>query len=241
MNFSGKAFLITGSARRIGREIALALAQNGADIVIHHSHSPSQAEEVAGIISTMGSKAWIIESDLTDPNNAEQLIGKAWQFSPLAGIINNAAIFPKNEWFDTTIELWQQTFALNLTAPFLISKTFAQTLSEMDQGTIVNILDWRAMRPGEDHLAYTISKAALAALTRSLAQSFAPRISVNALAMGAVLPPADGSVDLEIEKKIPLHRWATADELTQAMMFLLTAPPDLTGEIIYLDGGRHLN
>lgn len=103
------------------------------------------------------------------------------------------------------------------------------------------MLDWRAMRPGKDHLAYSISKAALGALTRSLAQAFAPRISVNALALGAVLPPSNEPVDPEIEKKIPLKRWASIEEMGNAVMFLSSAPPELTGEIIYLDGGRHLN
>jgi len=240
MNFSGKSFLITGSARRLGREIALALAANGADIVIHHSHSPSLADEVAAAIRGMGRKAWIVESDLSDPQNADLLVSRAWECTPLDGIVNNAAVFYKQEWFDTSIELWQDTLAINLTAPFLISKAFAKILSEMNTGRIVNMLDWRALRPGDDHLAYTVSKAALGSLTRSLAQAFAPRISVNALALGAVLPPSDQALDPEIEKKIPLHRWTRIDELTHAVMFLLSAAPELTGEIIYLDGGRHL-
>jgi len=241
MDFSGKTYLITGSARRIGREIALALASHGANIVIHHSHSALQANEVAGLIHDMGRKAWIVESDLSIPQNADQLISKAWQHAPLDGIVNNAAVFHQEEWFDTSIEIWQETLAINLTAPFLLSKAFANTLSEMDQGVILNMLDWRSTRPGEDHFAYTISKAALGSLTRSLAQSFAPRIPVNALALGAVLPPAGEPADADIEKKIPLHRWARIEELTRAAMFLLSAPPELTGEMIYLDGGRHLN
>ncbi len=241
MNFSGKSYLITGSARRLGREIALVLAANGADIVLHHAHSPDQADEVAGLIRQLGRKAWIIESDIADPQNAERLVDQAWQFAPLDGVVNNAAVFHKEEWFDTSIDLWQETLNLNLTAPFLICKAFAKNLSDSKTGTIVNMLDWRAMHPGKDHLAYSISKAALGALTRSLAQAFAPRISVNALALGAVLPPSNEPVDPEIEKKIPLKRWATIEELGNAVMFLLSAPPELTGEIIYLDGGRHLN
>lgn len=110
----------------------------------------------------------------------------------------------------------------------------------MEFGHILNILDWRALRPGEDHLAYTTSKAALAALTRSLAQAFAPHIAVNALALGAILPPADAPAPPDLLQKIPLKRWAGMNELTSAVMFLLSSPPDITGSIIHLDGGRHL-
>ncbi|MRR32767.1 SDR family NAD(P)-dependent oxidoreductase, partial [bacterium] len=197
--------LITGSARRLGREIALALAANGADIVIHHTHSPALADEAAAAIRGMGRNAWIVASDLSDPRNADQLVNRAWERTPLDGIINNAAVFHKQEWFDTSIELWQDTLAINLTAPFLISKAFAKSLSGMNTGKIVNMLDWRALRPGDDHLAYTVSKAALGSLTKALAQAVAPRISVNALALGAVRPPLDQPLDPEIVKKIPLQ------------------------------------
>lgn len=240
MDFSGKTFLITGSARRLGREMALSLASHGADIVLHHSHSQTEAEEAAKLIHSMGRKAWILQSDLSDLLAAEQLVPRAWEFAPLAGIVNNAAVFPSQEWDDTSLEIWRQTFAVNLDAPFLISKSFAQLLTEMDFGHILNILDWRALRPGEDHLAYTISKSALAALTHSLAQSFAPHIAVNALALGAILPPASSPAAPDLLQKIPLKRWAEMDELSSAVLFLLSSPPDITGSIIHLDGGRHL-
>ncbi|MEN6571986.1 MAG: SDR family oxidoreductase [Anaerolineaceae bacterium] len=240
MDFSGKTFLITGSARRLGREMALALASRGANIIVHHFHSLVEAEEIADQIHNLGGKSWILQSDLSDPNAADQLVAQAWKLSPLDGIVNNAAAFPSEEWYDTSIEVWQQTLALNLTAPFLISKSYAKLLSEMEFGHILNILDWRALRPGEDHLAYTTSKAALAALTRSLAQAFAPHIAVNALALGAILPPADAPAPPDLLQKIPLKRWAGMNELTSAVMFLLSSPPDITGSIIHLDGGRHL-
>lgn len=240
MNFEGKTYLVTGGVRRLGMQISLALAQHGANVVLHHAHSPDQAEEVKRTIEELGQKAWTIQMDLCNQENAESLVPRAWEFTPLAGVVNNAAIFGQEKWFDTSIENWNQTLGLNLTAPFLICRSYAKQLSEMDSGNIVNILDWRASRPGEDHLAYTISKAALAALTRSLAQSFAPRISVNALALGAILPPEQEPPAAGLEKKIPLKRWASVQEFTDAVLFLLSSPPDITGTIIHLDGGRHL-
>ena len=107
-------------------------------------------------------------------------------------------------------------------------------------GRIVNLIDWRGLRPGPDHLPYTISKAALAALTQSLAVALAPRITVNGLALGAILPPKKGvpaKVNLE---QIPARRWANLEEVGQALIFLLDGPAYITGEIIHVDGGRHL-
>ncbi|MGZ9165986.1 MAG: SDR family oxidoreductase, partial [Anaerolineales bacterium] len=109
-----------------------------------------------------------------------------------------------------------------------------------DGARIVNILDWRALRPGADHFPYTISKSALAALTKSLAVALAPNIIVNGLALGAVLPPADRNVNPEITKSIPAKRWSKESEVEDALLFLLIGPAYITGEIIHVDGGRHL-
>jgi pteridine reductase len=107
-------------------------------------------------------------------------------------------------------------------------------------GRIVNILDWRALRPGRDHLPYTISKSALAALTQSLAAALAPQITVNALALGAILPPSDGSDTTGLLQFVPVRRWASLDEVDEALLFLLEGPAYITGEILHVDGGRHL-
>jgi len=131
--------------------------------------------------------------------------------------------------------------AINLTAPFLLSQAFGKNLSNKIDGRIVNILDWRALQPGADHLPYTISKAGLAALTKSLAVALAPNITVNGIAFGAVLPPSDGGSIENILSLVPLPRWAEITEVEETLLFLLTGPKYITGEIIHLDGGRHLN
>ncbi|MFN3491969.1 MAG: SDR family oxidoreductase, partial [Anaerolineales bacterium] len=129
-------------------------------------------------------------------------------------------------------------FAINLTAPFLLSQAFAK---QTTHGRIINILDWRALRPGADHFPYTITKSALASMTKSLAVALAPNITVNGLAMGAILPPADKpSPSEKIIESVPAKRWAEANEVEGALIFLLTCPTYITGEIIHLDGGRHL-
>ncbi len=234
---SGQTVLITGAARRVGRALALAAARAGADILLHYGASEQEAQSTADEIRAIGRQVWIFQQDLSKPD-AETLIGHAWQVRHFTALVNNAAVFDDETWHTTSRESWQRHLQINLTAPFFLSQAFARYL-EGSAGTILNILDWRALRPGADHLPYTVSKAALAALTRSLAEALAPQIRVNGLALGAILPPSDGGASDSILAKVPAGRWATLDEVGRALVYLLRAS-DMTGSIIHLDGGRHL-
>jgi len=236
----GKTVLITGAARRVGRIFALGCAQAGADVVIHHGHSTEDAAETRNEIEALGRRAWALASDLSKPAEASESISRANGFSPLYALVNSAAIFEPLSLPETTLSDWERHLSINLTAPFLLSQAFAEQLPEGAEGRIVNILDWRALRPGADHFPYTVSKAALAALTQSLAVALAPRISVNGLALGAVLPPADRGASPDVIKNVPLGRWSEAAEVQQALVFLLAGPAYITGEIVHVDGGRHL-
>lgn len=238
----GKTILITGAARRLGRRFALACAQAGADVVIHHGHSEQEAESVRGEITGLDRRAWVIQADLSVSSQAEGLIPQINEFTPLDGLVNSAAIFKSLSLENTSFEDWQKHMHINLTAPFLLSQAFAKQAHahSVRGGRIVNILDWRALRPGADHFPYTISKAALAAMTRSLAVALAPDITVNGLALGAILPPSDAKAKPDIVKNIPAGRWAEEQEVEQALLFMLTGPAYITGEILHLDGGRHL-
>ena len=240
MTLAGKTILITGAARRVGRALALSVARAGGDVIIHHAHSPVDAEQTKAEILALGCRAHILVADLQDPALAAGLIDQASAYGPLFGLVNNAAIFEPLSWEATSLEAWQKHLAINLTAPFLLSQAFAKSLATGTEGRIVNILNWRALRPGPDHLPYTVSKAALAALTQSLAASLAPAITVNGMALGAVLPPSDGAVSPDILKHVPAGRWADLDEVCQTLAFLLDGPAYVTGEIIHVDGGRHL-
>jgi pteridine reductase len=236
----GKTVLITGGARRIGRQAALAAAGAGADIILHYGHSEKEAQETQQQIRSMGRKAWILQADLEDLAAAAVLIDRAWAISPCRALINNAAIFEPLRLHNTTLLDWQRHMNINLTAPFLLSQAFARRLGPDGHGRIINMNDWRALRPGADHFPYTISKAALTALTRSLAQALAPGITVNELALGAILPPASGSAKPRLLDEIPAGRWAELEEINQAVLFLLDGPDYITGETLHLDGGRHL-
>lgn len=234
----GKTILITGAARRLGRAFALACAHAGADIVIHHAHSDSDASTLHHEITRLGRQAWIHQADLGDSSQAQGLIPLINRSTPLHGLVNCAAIFESLTLESTSIEDWQRHLAINLSAPFLLSQAFARQAE--DGARIINILDWRALRPGADHFPYTVSKSALAAMTKSLALALAPKIIVNGLALGAILPPADGNKNPEIIKNVPMQRWALEGEVEQVLLFLLTSPAFMTGEIIHVDGGRHL-
>ena len=230
--------LITGAARRLGRLFALACAQAGADVVIHHGHSDGDAESLRHEITQIGRRAWIFKADLSDSNQSRELIPQINESTPLHALINSAALFESLSLETVSIEDWERHMAINLTAPFLLCQAFAK--QARDGARIVNILDWRALRPGADHFPYTISKSALAALTKSLAVALAPGITVNGLALGAILPPTNGKVNPEITKFIPAKRWSQENEVEEALLFLLTGPAYITGAILHVDGGRHL-
>ena len=234
----GKTILITGAAKRVGKIFALACARAGADVVVHHGHSAEEAEATGEEIKRWGRRAWIVEANLSDPAQAENLIPSINASTPLHALVNSAAIFESLSLETTSLEDWQKHLQINLTTPFLLSQAFARQAP--DGARIVNILDWRALRPQADHFPYTISKAALAAMTKSLAAALAPRVIVNGLALGAILPPSDGKAQADIIKNVPVGRWAEKEEVEQAILFALTCPAYITGEIVHVDGGRHL-
>jgi pteridine reductase len=239
MRLEGRTVLITGAARRIGRWMARGCAQAGADVILHHGHSPQEAASLVEEIRALGRQAWSLQADLEDVQQVQALGESLGRYPNLYALVNNASIFEPLSFAETSLEAWQRHLQVNLTAPFLLSQAFARCLGERE-GRIVNILDWRALRPGADHFPYTIAKAALAALTRSLAQALAPRVTVNGIAFGAILPPSDGAPIRGVIAQTPAGRLAEPQEVVETLLFLLAGPAYVTGEIVHLDGGRHL-
>jgi NAD(P)-dependent dehydrogenase (short-subunit alcohol dehydrogenase family) len=235
--------LVTGGAKRIGRTLVLALAGAGARVVIHFRSSRQQAHQTAAEVAAAGGAAALLPGDLSDPSTASSLLQEAAAAFGRAPdiLVNNASIFEQGSLADTTLDAWERHQAVNLRAPFLLSQAFARLLDTVRSGDIINLNDWRALRPGAGHFAYTSSKVALHGLTRSLALALAPRIKVNELALGAVLPPAKASDDYlhALKDEIPTRRFSKPGEVAQALLFLL-GNPALTGQTICIDGGRHL-
>lgn len=241
MSLEGKTILITGAAVRVGRAMALAVAEAGANVIVHYGRSDQEAKKVKAAIEALGVRAHLLQADLSQAVDSQRLIHEAAKLGPLFGLVNSASIFQNLGLEDSTAENWDLHMAINLRAPFLLSQSFAAALKDKDtEGRIVNILDWRALRPGDDHLPYTISKAGLVALTQSLAIAMAPQITVNGMAFGAILPPSDGGDTSGILRDVPAQRWAELDEVGKTLIFLLDGPSYITGEIVHLDGGRHL-
>lgn len=240
MTLNGKTILISGAARRLGKALALSCAENGANLILHYHTSSEEVDELAAQITSLGRNCWTLQADLGDANQVEALINSAVSLSNLYALVNNASIFKSIGFTDTTLADWNTHIGVNLTAPFLLTQSFARHYSLSETGRVLNLVDWRALRPGRDHFPYTISKAGLVALTKSTALQLAPRINVNAIALGAILPPVGEPEDPNPVKNVPQKRWAELDEYTRTALFLLDGPEYITGEVIHLDGGRHL-
>lgn len=239
MKLKGKNVLITGAAVRLGALMARSVAAEGGNVLIHYNGSRAEAEALQAELQQSGANAHLLQADLGDLQQAGHLIERASQHGPLFALVNSASVFEDINLRTTKLADWQRHLDINLTAPFLLSQAFWKAAGKQP-GRIINLLDWRALRPGTDHLPYTISKVGLAGLTRSLAAAMAPNITVNGIALGAILPPSDGRQPSGILDNVPADRWAELDELTQTLIFLLSGPAYITGEIIHLDGGRHL-
>jgi NAD(P)-dependent dehydrogenase (short-subunit alcohol dehydrogenase family) len=239
MALTGKLILITGAARRIGRVMAIEAARAGADVIIHYHHSAADAASLRDQILALGRRAFLIEADLADPNQITPVMEQAFSFGRLFALVNNAAIFEPADGPAAALEAWNRHLAVNLTAPFLLSQAFDHALKPGEEGRIVNLLDWRSFRTDPGHLAYTVSKAALASLTTNLAAALAPRITVNGLALGAVMAPVQGAA-ADVLDHVPMRRWSNPEEVSQALLFLLDGPASVTGDVLFVDGGRHL-
>ncbi len=242
MNLQGKVALVTGSAVRLGKALALALAGDGARLAIHHSRSEGAATETVDEIKALGGDAFPVQADLSRSGSASGVIERTVNhFGRIDVLVNSAAIFEPGGLAETTEELWDRHFDINLKAPFFLSQAFAAYVAGEQPGNIVNIVDWRAIRPGPHYLAYTLTKAALVTMTRSLALALAPNIRVNAIAPGAILPPPGKGRDYleQLAEGIPLRRAGAPKDVAQALLFLLHAD-FITGEIIFVTGGQHL-
>lgn len=233
--------LITGAAKRIGCFLSEFLAKEGFEIVLHYWTSENEAELVKQSIEAAGGKCHLLQADLSNPQAATQIFENLRQHGiRVRYLIHNASLF-EDIWFETMSPTdWQRHLQVNLTTPVFLNQAFAAQLEKGEFGRIIHLLDWRALRPGADHFPYTISKAALASVTQSLALALAPQIQVNGIAFGAILPPSDGGDTQKILESVPAQRWATLEEVGQTVLFLLSGPGYITGEIIHLDGGRHL-
>jgi pteridine reductase len=235
----GKTALITGAARRLGRATAMSLAQTGADVIVHYRTRAAEAQSLAEEIKTQGRKAWTIQADLADAAQTETLMEQAvHQVGSVDILINNASVFPSDTVMDMAPEALMQSVAIHAAAPLILSRQMAK---QGRPGHIINLLDSRVEDYDRHHASYHLGKRMLLSLTRMLAVELAPRIAVNAVAPGLILPPEgqDESYLQNLAHTNPLQRYGDPQDITDAVLFLLSSD-FITGQVIFVDGGRHL-
>jgi len=234
--------LITGSARRIGRAIALDLARDGWQVCVHYRRSADDAMALAEEINRAGGVAVTLAGDLAVESDVEQLIPRCSEvIGPPTCLINNASEFQVDTLATVTPESWDTHLDINLKAPVFLAKSLFLNLPEGVGGNVINIIDQRVWKLTPDFFSYTISKAGLWTATRTLAQALAPRVRVNAIGPGPVLKSVHQTeADFARESELTLlgHGPSPA-EIAAAVRFILGSA-SLTGQMIALDGGQHL-
>lgn len=235
--------LVTGGARRLGRAIVLALADAGFHVAIHCHASEVEAAALAADIVAAGGAATVVRADLADEAATATLIQRASDAlgGPVGVLVNNASTFDRDEWDDTTRASWDNHMEPNLRAPFVLMQAMARALPADADGAVINMLDQRVWSLTPHFTSYTVSKAALWALTQQMALALAPRIRVNAIGPGPALPSARQSAEQFARQagSVPLGHGTSPDEVGRAVLALLSLR-SVTGQMIALDGGQHL-
>ncbi|MGP8269931.1 MAG: SDR family NAD(P)-dependent oxidoreductase [Terracidiphilus sp.] len=238
LKLSGKSALVTGGARRIGREIALALAEAGADVAVTYLKSQDEAARTAAEIEALGCRGLAVECDVRSEASVREVVAAAAEeFGRLDLLVNNAAVFETAPLESLTLEQWDAVFETNARGPFLVARE-ALPFLRTAEGRIVNIGSLGGIHAWAGHAHYCASKAALHMLTQAMAKAFAPEVSVNCVAPGWVeLGERPGEEAARFAAKTPMRRNGTAEDVAQAVLFFATGPRFVTGQILIVDGG----
>ena len=237
-----RAALVTGGAHRLGRAIALALADAGFSVAVHCHGSVAEAEATAADARALGVAAHVLPADLADEAAVERLVPAATAaLGPIGVLVNNASVFQRDEWKDATRASWDAHLEPNLRAPVVLMQRFAAALPAAAEGVVINLLDQRVWSLTPHFVSYTVSKAGLWALTQTMALALAPRIRVNGIGPGPALPSVRQSPQQFARQaaSVPLGHGTGPEEVARAVLALL-ALPSVTGQMLALDGGQHL-
>ncbi|MEO6804977.1 MAG: SDR family oxidoreductase [Edaphobacter sp.] len=239
----GKTVLVTGAARRIGRTIALALAERGASVAISYLTSQPEAENTVHALAAHDVDALAVRCDLRDPESIQQTMSSVIEeFGQLDLLVNNAGIYESEPLEDISVEQWDAMFATNTRAPFLMAKA-AHPHLKATKGRILNIGSLGGLHPWATHAHYCTSKAALHMLSKTMAKAWAPEISVNCIAPGMIVQgeaEEAGEAYEHFAHKTPMQRNGTAQDVAAAAIFFATAPHFITGQLLAVDGGLGL-
>jgi pteridine reductase len=241
---AGRVALVTGAGQRLGRAIAEGLGRIGADVAVHFHHSVAGAREAVAAIAVEGNRAKAFSADLLDPSAIAPLVAAVEaELGPVSVLVNSAGLLERADFRDTSPELLERLWAINVRAPFLLTQQIARKLGPKAPGDVVNVLDVAGvLQTWRHHSAYAMTRSALASLTRSLALELAPWVRVNTVAPGVVLPPDDLAADLRnvLEANIPAGRFGSPLDVVEAVNFLVAGPRFITGQTLAVDGGRSL-
>jgi len=243
MDLKNKTALVTGGGVRLGRAFALALAKEGANLVVHYNSSESPAEKTAELARAHGVQAVTLGANFNNSEAVEKVFTKIKEdFEHVDILINNAALYLKGTGLETTRDIWEKQFRVNLKTPFFLIQSFAQQLPMEKQGRIINIADAQILQHKPDHFAYRLTKYALVEMTRMYALELAPRITVNAIGLGIMLPLA-GKEDADLEayanKHVPLKRTGNPQIAAENALHLIKSD-FTTGAFLRVDGGQYL-
>ncbi|HXH11497.1 MAG TPA: SDR family oxidoreductase [Alphaproteobacteria bacterium] len=241
MQPAGKVALVTGAARRVGKAIALALAQRGAHVAISYNRSADEARQAVQEIEAHGVRGLAVRGDIRRSGEVNAMVAQVIEhFGRIDILVNNASNYYKTPFQDLTEEQWDDLVDTNLKGTFLVAKRVGDEMLKAGSGKIINLADWAGFRPYKDYIPYCVAKAGVIALTKALAKTLAPNIQVNAVAPGPVLLPEDfdDRVREAVVRATPLQRIGSPDDIAQTVVFLIEGSDFITGATIVVDGGR---
>ena len=238
---SGRVALVTGAAKRLGRAVALRLADEGVELAVHYRRSANEAREVVGEAEKRGRHAASFSAELTSVLAIQKLFDDvAHHFGRLDILVNSAANFLETKFGETTESRWDSSLDTNLKAPFFCSQAAAPHLERSGRGVIINFSDIGGLLGWREYLPHSISKAGIIMMTRVLAKELAPKVRVNAIAPGTISMPGDPpELEADYIRHAPLKRTGRPEEIADAVVYLITAE-FVTGQVFVLDGGRTL-
>ena len=242
MDIEGKVALVTGAAKRVGRSIALAFAERGAELVVHYRTAEREAQEVLAIAKTLGGKPVAVQADLSVSADLGAMVESAMRaFGRIDILVNSAAIFYRTPFTTLTEADWDRFLTVNLKAPFLLCRHVGEIMGHQGHGKIINVADIAGTKAWADFIPYSVSKAGLLSLTAALAKALAPAVQVNAIAPGTILLP-EGSAPEERARaveRVPLRRLGSPEDIARAAVYLVESD-FVTGEVLTVDGGQRL-
>jgi NAD(P)-dependent dehydrogenase (short-subunit alcohol dehydrogenase family) len=238
---TGRVALVTGAGRRLGRAVALRLANEGADVAVHYGKSEAEAREVVAEIEKLGRRSAAFSAELTDVAAIQKLVqGVASRFARLDILVNCAANFLETKFGETNEATWDASLDTNLKGPFFCAQAAAPHLAKSGRGVIINFADIGGMLGWTEFLPHSISKAGVIMLTRILAKELGPAVRVNAIAPGTITMPGDPPEwQTDFIRRAPMKRTGRPEEIADAVIYLITAE-FVTGQVLAVDGGRTL-